>query len=93
MTTTNSGPQKDPVRPDFQAAKLAGKQAVLGMPRWKFYLLIILAVVIGNMVEKWLISKYSLPEFKAFLLSFVAVILLGLLAGFALRSGARREDS
>jgi len=75
----------------FRAAKLAGEQAVLGLPRWKFYLLIILSVVVGGVIEKLCVSRYSVPEFEAFLLSMVGVVLFGLLAGVVIRRVSRRE--
>jgi hypothetical protein len=84
-------PDETPTRTEFQAAYFAGKQAVLGLPRWGFYLLIILAVVVGDVVEKSLVSRYSLPEPEAFLLSFIPVILLGLLTEVVIRRLSRRE--
>jgi len=61
------------------------------MPRWGFYLLIVFAVVVGDLVEKFLVSRYSLPESEAFLFSFIPVIVLGLLAGVVIRRVSRRE--
>jgi hypothetical protein len=84
-------PDITPTRAQFQAAYFAGKQTVLGLPRWGFYLMIIFAVVVGDVVEKLLVSRYSLPESEAYLLPFIPVILFGLLVGIVLRRGSRRE--
>lgn len=66
---------------NFISAYNAGRGAVLSMPRWKFLLVLFLAMGIGNAVEKWLVAKYSFSEPRAFLLSLIAVALFGLLVG------------
>ena len=88
---TNDKAERTPTQRGPLAAYLAGKDSALGLPRWGFYLLIIIAVVVGDEVEKLLVSRYSLPESKAFLLSFVPVILFGLLVGVVIRRLSRRE--
>lgn len=88
---SKNGPDRTPTRAEFQAAYFAGRQAFLGLPRWGFYLMIILAVVVGDVVEKLLVSRYSLPESEAFLLSFIPIILLGLLTGVLIKRLSRRE--
>jgi hypothetical protein len=72
-------------------AYLAGKQAVLDLPRWKFFLVILLGIVVGNIVRDLLVFKYSLPHFAVFALSLSAAVLAGLLCGFVLRRGSRPE--
>jgi hypothetical protein len=86
---TNDETEKASIRSAYQAGKLA----VLDMPPWKFFLLIILALVIGVTVEKWLVSRYALLEFTAFLLSLVAVVLFGCLAKLVMKFGRRRHAS
>jgi len=71
-----------PQKSDFISAYNAGRQAVLRTPRWKFYGFIVVGVVIGSSLAKWFVSKHSLPEFKASLLSFIAVAAL---LGFVFR--------
>ncbi|PYX27419.1 MAG: hypothetical protein DMG80_18710 [Acidobacteria bacterium] len=87
---TNSEPERTPTRARFQAAYSAGRQASIGTSRWKFSVAAILGIVIVNVLSGWVASKYSLSESKTFLLSFIAVIFLGLIAGLALRRRARR---
>jgi hypothetical protein len=53
--------------------------------RWKLWVLVILGITIGNVVRDFFVSKYSLPRSEAFLLAFVAVMLFGLLGGYALK--------
>ena len=89
MIPTNNEPGKAQAR--ALAAHLAEKVPGLDMPRWGFYLLIVFAVVVGDLVEKFLVSRYSLPESEAFLFSFIPVIVLGLLAGVVIRRVSRRE--
>jgi len=90
----NKEPANVLARNDFLSAYLAGK-TVMGIPRWKFYLIVIFAMVVGNVVRDWLVSKFSLPRSEAFLLASVAVALYGLTVGlflrFAVRRGSRRE--
>jgi len=69
---------------DFKTAYGAGKRTVLGLPRWRFYLLVILGIVVGNVVKGWLISRYSLPRSEACFLATVAVIVFGSVAGLVI---------
>ena len=93
LMATNTEPERAPAR--AEPAYLAGRRAVLGMPRWTFSVVVILAIVVGNVVRDWLVSKYSLPRSEAFLIASIAVILYGLTVGvfitLAVRRGSRRE--
>jgi hypothetical protein len=84
-------PERDPARAAFLSAYLAGSKTVTGIPRWKFSLSVILAMILGNVVRHLLVSRYSLPQPEATLLFFIAVILFALLVGFALGCFSRRE--
>ena len=92
---TNKELDNGSTRTDFLSAYLAGKTIVVGMRRWRLYLVVILAIVVGNVVQVWLVSEYSLPRFEVFMLASIFVLLYGLAVGLFLllakRRGSRRE--
>jgi hypothetical protein len=69
----------------------SGKHALLGLPRWTFYLLIVLGVVIGDAFENLLVSRYSVPKLEAFSLSLARVMLLASLARVVITRVFHRE--
>ena len=75
----------------WSAAYAAGKQSVVGIPRWKVSLVAILSIVVGNIVRDWLVSEYYLPQSEAFLLATAAVLLFALVAGLALIPRSHRK--
>jgi uncharacterized membrane protein YjjB (DUF3815 family) len=87
-------PANGPARTEFLSAYLVGK-TVVGIPRWRLYLIVIFAIVVGNIVRDLLVYKYSIPRSEAFVLASIAVALYGLTVGlflrFAVRRGLRRE--
>ncbi len=86
---TDNEPERAPTR--VESAYLAGRKTVLGMPRWKFYLFLILAMAFGDLVDKELASRLSIPQSEASLLSLVAVVLFGILIGLIIRHSSRKE--
>jgi hypothetical protein len=83
---------EDPTRKsDFKIAYDAGKGAVLRMPRWKLYLPVVLGIAAANVVNRWLIIKYSLPRNGAFLITIAAALVFGLLCWVAMNFGLRRN--
>jgi high-affinity Fe2+/Pb2+ permease len=64
----------------------AGRQAVLGMPRW----LIIAGIAVG-IVVKWLGVKYSLPQSESYILAFIAVGLFGRIAVAIMAFSSRKQ--
>jgi hypothetical protein len=71
---------------DFLEAYRAGGQAVeRDLKRdWKTVVIFVMALVISDLVERWLAAHYSLPSYANFMLSIVAAIPV-LAALFALR--------
>jgi cytosine/uracil/thiamine/allantoin permease len=81
---------------DFAAAYSAGKGAVEGKSSSAVVLVgVVLAVLVGPVVEKWLIARYSPRWFVAFTISMLVILTLTYL--FALIEGrvkrARREKT
>ena len=90
MPTSNE-PENFRAKTKLSTAYAAGKQSVVGIPRWKVSLVAILSIVVGNIVRDWLVSEHYLPQFEAFLLATAAVLLFALVSGLALIARSHRK--
>ena len=67
---------------EFLTGYAAGRDAV--KDKFGPHILVIVAMgfIIGGIVLRWLVARYSLPQSEGFMVSLVAVLVFGLLAGF-----------
>jgi hypothetical protein len=64
------------MRKSFLVAFTAGKRSVEERFGWKYVLFLVVAVVLWNVLESWLVLHYSLRRLPSFLLSGAVAALL-----------------
>jgi hypothetical protein len=74
---------------DFLSVYGPGKQSEKKFG-WHFYSIVILAIVVGNLVEQWLAAHYSIPWFKRLPLSLSAGVLVAVLLAFVAHKAVRK---
>jgi hypothetical protein len=83
--------EKPTEKVDVTLAYRAGRSRVFEMPRWRFFLLVLLGIVVENVVRGWLVAKYSLPRSEATFYATIAVALYGLIAAGVLAFSSRKQ--